>query len=63
MCPRLQRLLPNFASGRYFSKMAEFLVSLPDIEKVSDRVIRVLGGNPSKVSAYLSRQSQMRIEA
>jgi ribonuclease/clavin/mitogillin len=31
--------------------MAEPLVPLPKVEKLSDRVIRVLGGNPSKVSS------------
>jgi hypothetical protein len=33
--------------------MVEPLVSLPEVEQVSDRVIRVLGGNPSKVSAVI----------
>jgi hypothetical protein len=33
--------------------MVEALVTLPEVEQVSDRVIRVLGGNPSKVSAVI----------
>jgi hypothetical protein len=33
--------------------MTESLVSLPKVEQVSDRVIRVLGGNPSKVSVVI----------
>ncbi|KAI4930011.1 hypothetical protein J4E85_004634 [Alternaria conjuncta] len=33
--------------------MAESLVSLPEVEQVSDRVIRVLGGNPSKLKFTL----------
>ena len=35
---------------RQFSTMTETLVPLPAVEKLSSRVIRVLGGNPSKVS-------------
>jgi hypothetical protein len=37
-------------SHRLYSKMTEKLVPLPAVEKLSDRVVRVLGGNPSKVS-------------
>ena len=37
---------------RLYSTMAETLVPLPAVEKLSDRVIRVLGGNPSKVSLF-----------
>jgi hypothetical protein len=37
-------------SHRLYSKMTEKLVPLPAVEKLSSRVIRVLGGNPSKVS-------------
>lgn len=50
MSPRLQ-CLARLTSRRLYSKMADRLVPLPDVEKLSDRVIRVLGGNPSKVSA------------
>jgi hypothetical protein len=32
-----------------YSNMSEPLVLLSAVEKLSDRVIRVLGGNPSKV--------------
>jgi ribonuclease/clavin/mitogillin len=33
--------------------MTEHLVPLPTVEKISDRIIRILGGNPGKVSANL----------
>jgi hypothetical protein len=35
--------------------MAEKLVPLPAIEKLSSRVIRVLAGNPGKVSVVIAR--------
>jgi len=51
MRARLPCLLSAFTSRRLYAKMVEALVPLPEIDKLSDRVIRVLGGNPSKVSA------------
>ena len=52
MSPRL-RYLVRLTNNRPYSKMSEPLVPLPDVEKLSERVIRVLGGNPSKVSSVL----------
>ena len=53
--PRLSCLLNSSKSHRLYSKMVDALESLPEVEKLSDRVIRVLGGNPSKVSAVVAR--------
>jgi ribonuclease/clavin/mitogillin len=39
--------------------MAEKLVPLPTVEKLSSRVIRVLGGNPSKVSIPYSPRTMV----
>jgi hypothetical protein len=33
----------------YQTAMATQLVSLPDVERISPTVIRILGGNPGKV--------------
>lgn len=38
--------------------MAAQLVSLPEVERISDRIIRILGGNPGKVSCVHSRARQ-----
>ncbi|CAE7209391.1 hypothetical protein P3342_011875 [Pyrenophora teres f. teres] len=48
--PRLPdlKLLSTFTSRRLYATMVEALVPLPEIEKLSDGVMRVLGGNPSK---------------
>jgi hypothetical protein len=48
MSPRLHYIVRS-TNRRLYSKMSEPLVSLPAVQKLSDRVIRVLGGNPSKV--------------
>jgi hypothetical protein len=45
------RWFAHFTSRRLFSKMSDPLIPLPTVEKLSDRVIRVLGGNPSQVSS------------
>jgi hypothetical protein len=47
------RWLAHSTSPRLYSTMTEHLVPLPTVEKISDRIIRVLGGNPGKVSANL----------
>lgn len=44
------------AFHRLYSTMAEPLVPLPPVEKLSSRVIRVLAGNPGKVSVGLIRE-------
>jgi hypothetical protein len=47
------RWFAHLTSRKLSSTMAEPLVPLPTVEKLSNRVIRILGGNPSKVSASL----------
>lgn len=49
MSPRLLYLV-QCTTRRLYSNMSEPLVPLPDVEQLSERVIRILGGNPSKVS-------------
>lgn len=45
------RLRAHFTFHKRYSTMAEPLVPLPAVDKLSSRVIRVLGGNPGKVSS------------
>ena len=39
-----------FLQRKHLSTMAVTLVPLPEIERLSSQVIRILGGNPGKVS-------------
>jgi hypothetical protein len=49
----VSRWLAHSATRRLYSKMTEHLVPLPTVEKISSRIIRVLGGNPGKVSVAI----------
>jgi len=40
----------------YHTRMATKLVPLPDVEKISPSVIRILGGNPGKVSIEMNKR-------
>ena len=40
---------PTYRYLQKYSTMVERLADLPSIEKLSPRVLRILGGNPSKV--------------
>lgn len=39
-----------FLQRKHLSIMAATLIPLPEIERLSSQVIRILGGNPGKVS-------------
>jgi hypothetical protein len=43
---------PSKQWARDYQRMALNLPTLPETEKVSTSVIRILGGNPSKVGLY-----------
>ena len=50
-CPRLTITSNNVNYKNSIAKMATKLVQLSDVERLSSTVIRILGGNPGRVSA------------
>lgn len=45
-------MLALTTKGRQYLKMAQQLVELPEVQRLSPLVIRVLGGNPGKVLVH-----------